>query len=294
MRKTGTLAPSKAGSPQAGRHAALTISSRDIVPGPSVLRFGKKMPGTAPLNHLARQKKGGIIRHPCRLLHIVGDDNDGISFFQLQKQFFYFKRRDRIQRRRGLIHQQHFRFHRQRAGDAQPLLLPAGKPQRRSFQPVFRLLPDSRLSQASLHDPVQSGSVLLPMDSRPIGNIVIDAHRKRIGLLEYHTHPLSQHCHIHAGRINLLAVQTDPARDLHPLYQVIHPVQGFQESGFAAARRPDQRRHRTCPNVHGDRFQCMVRPVVQVQICCLYLAVIHKITPFLLNARIWAQAQICL
>ena len=27
---------------QAGRHAALTISSRNIVPGPSVLRFGKK------------------------------------------------------------------------------------------------------------------------------------------------------------------------------------------------------------------------------------------------------------
>ena len=45
------------------------------------------------------------------------------------------------------------------------------------------------------------------MDSRPIGNVVIDTHGKGVGLLEYHAYFLSQQGGIHLGIINILIIQ---------------------------------------------------------------------------------------
>ena len=42
-------------------------------------------------------------------------------------QFLDFRRGDRIEGRARLIHQDHFRFHRKRAGNAEPMLLATGK-----------------------------------------------------------------------------------------------------------------------------------------------------------------------
>jgi hypothetical protein len=52
-------------------------------------------------------------------------------------------RRLRIQGRARLVHQHHLGLDRQRAGDAQPLLLAAGETQRRAVEVVGDLVPQA-------------------------------------------------------------------------------------------------------------------------------------------------------
>ena len=85
-----------------------------------------------------------MVRDSDRLLHIVGHDNDSIALFQLKSKLLYFAGRDWVEGGGGFVHPQYLRLHRQRTGDAKPLLLPAGESQGRLLQPVFHLIPDSR------------------------------------------------------------------------------------------------------------------------------------------------------
>ena len=100
------------------------------------------------LDHLSQQEEAGKLGDPRRLLHVVGHDHNGIPFFKLKDQLFYFAGGDWIERRARLVHEQDFRFDRQRPRDAKPLLLPTREtragflvdvvlhflPQRRRFQ----------------------------------------------------------------------------------------------------------------------------------------------------------------
>ena len=92
----------------------------------------------------------------------------------------------------GLIHQQHFRLHRQGAGDAQALLLPAGKAQGALLQPVLHFIPDGGGTQALFHDLIQPALVLDAVGPGAEGDVVIDAHGEGVGLLEHHAHFFAQ------------------------------------------------------------------------------------------------------
>ena len=71
------------------------------------------------------------------------------------------------------------------------------------------------------------------------GDVIIDAHRERIGLLEHHAHALAQESGIHIT-VNIHAVQQDFTVDFAALYQIIHAVDGFEQRTLAAAAGPDE------------------------------------------------------
>ena len=64
------------------------------------------------------------------------------------------------------------------------------------------------------------------MGPRSIGNIVINAHREGVRLLEHHTYPFSQKVHIHAI-VDVLPFQRHLSGDSAALNQIIHPVQSL-------------------------------------------------------------------
>ena len=106
----------------------------------------------AELDQVALVKEGGEIRDARRLLHVVGDDDDGVAAAQLGDQVLDARRGPRIERRGRLVHEQDLRIDGQGAGDAQPLLLPAGKAQGVVVQPVLDLVPQAGALQAGLDD----------------------------------------------------------------------------------------------------------------------------------------------
>ena len=84
------------------------------------------------------------------LLHVVRDDHDRVVALELVHQVLDPRRRDRVERRRRLVHQDHVRLDREAARDAEALLLAAGEAERRLLQPVLDLVPERRPAQRPL------------------------------------------------------------------------------------------------------------------------------------------------
>jgi len=98
--------------------------------------------GGVELHHAAVQEEARLLCHAGGLLHVVSHNHDGVLRLQLKDQIFDLGGGDRVQSRGGLIHQQHFRVHGQRARNAQALLLSAGEAGAGFlFQVVFDLVP---------------------------------------------------------------------------------------------------------------------------------------------------------
>src|SRR4051794_40543526 len=95
----------------------------DVFLGAAVVRLGEDLLRRPDLDQLAVEQERGRVGHARGLLHVVRDDDDRHAMLELVDELLDLQRRDRIQRARGLVHQQHLGLDRQRASDAQPLLL---------------------------------------------------------------------------------------------------------------------------------------------------------------------------
>ena len=158
-------------------------------------------------------EEGGPLRHARRLLHVMGDDGDRITAAQLVDQLLDLGGGDRVERRAGLVHQDHFRIDRDGAGDAQALLLAAGQGRAAFLEAVLDLVPQARALQRFLDDLVELALVCgQAVDARAIGDILVDRLGEGIRLLEHHPDPGAKLHHVHLRRVDVLAVQVDLAR----------------------------------------------------------------------------------
>src|SRR6478736_4277423 len=135
---------------------AMSLSSAepagDVVLGASIARRGEDLVGFAELDQFAQIHEGGLVGDARRLLHVMGDDGDGVVLRQLLDQFLDLGGRDRVERRAGLVEQDHLGPHRHGAGDAKPLLLAAGERQAGGVELVLDLVPQRTATQR-LFDP---------------------------------------------------------------------------------------------------------------------------------------------
>ena len=193
------------------------------------------------------------------------DDDDRVLLLELHGQLLDLRRGDGVERARGLIHEQHLRLDRERAGDAQTLLLAAGEAEGIFLQAVFHLIPDGRAAQGLFDDLVELRAVFDTVRARAVGDVVVDAHRKRVRLLKDHADLAPQLVDVRAGGENVLLAVAHIARDLHARDEVVHAVERFEKRGFAAAGRPDERRDALFGDIHTDIVQCLMVPVPEVQ-----------------------------
>ena len=165
-----------------------------------------------------------------------------VALLQLADELLDLRRGNGVQGARGLVEQQHLRLHRQGAGDAQALLLTAGQAECVLLQTILQLVPDGGRAQRLLYDDVQIGLGAHPMAARAKGNIVVDAHREGVGLLEHHAHAPAQIGGIQ-GAVGIGTIQQHRTFHATALHQIIHAVQRLQQRGFAATGGADERRH---------------------------------------------------
>ena len=95
----------------------------------------------------------GHVRDARGLLHVVRDDHDRVLALELVDQVLDARRRDRIERRGRLVHEDHVRLDRERARDAEALLLAAGEPEGVVREAVLHLVPERGLPERAL-DPL--------------------------------------------------------------------------------------------------------------------------------------------
>src|SRR4051795_13325440 len=107
--------------------AASAELAGDVLLRARVLRAREDLLRRAELDQLAAEHERRLVGHARGLLHVVGDDHDRVALLELVDELLDLQRRDRIERRARLVHQDHLRLDGDRAGDAQALLLAAGE-----------------------------------------------------------------------------------------------------------------------------------------------------------------------
>ena len=118
------------------RDRPLAEPTRDVVARARVGRASEDRLGVGDLDQgpdrgagvaAIEAEEGGLIGDPRGLLHVVGDDHDREPPFEAVDQVLDRRGRDRVERRCRLVEEQDVGFDRDRAGDAEPLLLAAGE-----------------------------------------------------------------------------------------------------------------------------------------------------------------------
>ena len=170
------------------------------------------------------------------------DDDERVFPLQLVHQVLDRLGRDRVECRRGLVEQHDVRLDRDRARDAEALLLPAREAERRTLQAVLDLVPDRRAAERLL-DPVVE-VVLHPEDPQAVGDVVVDRLREGVRPLEDHADPPPHLDRVDVASVDVGAVVEQVALDPGARHEVVHPVQTAEEGRLAAAGGADQRRDR--------------------------------------------------
>ena len=104
------------------------------------------------------------------------------------------------------------------------------------------------------------------MEFGAIGDVVVDAHGEGVCLLEDHANAAAQVSQLHLLRENILAPQPDISLDADIRHKVIHPVQGLQKGGFAAARGADEGRDLFFAHIQRDALEGFEVTVPEVQV----------------------------
>src|SRR6267142_635280 len=164
----------------------------DVVLGTSIARRGEDLAGLVEFDQFPKIHEGGLVRDARRLLHVMSDDGDRVVLRQFLDQFLDLRGRDRIERRAWLVEQDHLGPHRNRAGDAKPLLLAAGQAEAAGGQLVLNLVPQRPAAQRLFHTAVHLGFRNLLVEPDAERDVLIDRHRKRRRLLEHHAYPRPQ------------------------------------------------------------------------------------------------------
>src|SRR5262249_24626154 len=159
-------------------------------------------------------------------------------------------RRDGVERGRRLVEQEHLRLDRDRARDAQPLLLAAGERERALLEPVLHLLPERCAGQRLLDALVEI--LLHPEHARAPSNVVVDRLRERVRALEHHPDATPHIDGVDAVGVHVLPVVEQLPVHLRAGHEVVHAVQAADEGALAAARRADERRDQVAVDLEVD------------------------------------------
>jgi hypothetical protein len=237
-------------------------SAGDVILGPAIRRVGEDPLGVADLDERPVQQKGSPIGDPCRLLHVVGDDDDRVALPQLLDELLDAGRRDRVERRARLVHQDHLGVDGEHARDAQALLLSAGELHRRGVQPVAHLVPQGGLPQAALDRRVEVGAAAHAVQARPERHVLVDRLGERVGLLKHHPDAAAQVDEIDARGVDVLSVEQDLALDADLGADLGDPVDRLDQGRLATPGRADDRRDPPLRHVERDARE---RPAARVR-----------------------------
>src|SRR5262245_162850 len=149
MKTTGppstSTPPIHGASGRQGRGPGLAESSRNIVLRDGLSGVREDLDRPVELHELAQHEEGRVVGDPRRLLHVVRHDHDRVARLQLVDEVLDLLGRNGVERGGRLVHQDDLGLDRERARDAQALLLAAGKAHSRRVEAILHLVPERGL-----------------------------------------------------------------------------------------------------------------------------------------------------
>src|SRR6266849_7090291 len=198
---------------------------------------GKELRRGTELNELTGEQEGGEVADARGLLHVVGNGHDGAEILQLHEQLLDFRGADGIERGARLIEKQDFGLDGESAGNAQALLLAAGKFIGGLVEMVFDFVPEGGVAQALFDGLGDRG--FRAVDAQAIGNILENGLGERVGALENHTDTATIRSDV--LHKDVLAVEQNFTLEARAADGFVHAVEGAQQGGFATAGGANER-----------------------------------------------------
>ena len=227
----------------------------------------------------AHHEEGGLVRDAGGLLHIVGDYDYGIAFFELAHQVLDSQRGDWVQRGGGFVHENDFRLDRNGASDAQTLLLAAGQCKRAVAQAIFHFVPEGGLPEGTLHCLVHVALITVYLE--PEGHVVVDGLGERVRTLEHHADAGANLCGVNRIGVEVGFLEEDFAFDSGARDEIVHAVEAAQQSALSTAGRPDESRNRVSVDGHVYVSESAEGLVVEAEVIDLenWRRVVHATPP---------------
>ena len=187
-------------------------------------------------------EEGGVVGDTGGLLHVMRHDHDGVVVLQLVDQILDSQRRNRVKSRARLIHQQHLRVYGHGAGDAQTLLLTAGKADARIVKTILDLVPQVGATQSPLDQIVRIGlRDLAVVELHASEHVLADGHgRERVRTLEHHADVTTHSNRVDVLVVQVLAFQQHLAFAVSARNDLVHAIERAQHRGLATAGRSDE------------------------------------------------------
>src|ERR1700722_11449770 len=154
----------------------LTEASGHVVVGSAILRRGEHLLCRSHLDELTQVHERGDVRDAGGLLEIVGDDGNTVFLTQTLQGLLDPQCRDRIERRGGLVEQDHFRLQGDGARDTQALLLTAGEAAAVFVQLILYLFPHGGVTQGGLDALAELAAGDTAREPQPEGDVVENGH----------------------------------------------------------------------------------------------------------------------
>ena len=151
--------------------------------------------------------------------------------------------RDRVERRAGLVEQDHLGLDRHRAGDAEALLLAAERLRPLAFSLSLTSFHSAAPCSAFSTRTSLSALETFLVEADPESDVLVDRHRERGRLLEHHADAGPQQVEVLVGFQDILAVEQHFALGPLARIKIVHAVEHAQQGGLAAARGADEGRH---------------------------------------------------
>jgi len=127
---------------------------------------------------------------------------------------------------------------------------------------VVHLLPEGGPPESVLDYLVGHGLVLYP---QPVGDVVVDALRERVGLLEHHPDPPSERDGVHLVTVHVDSTESELSVDARGVDEVVHPVDTPEKRRLPTARRTDDGGHLLLVDVEVDVPERLLLTVVDIQ-----------------------------
>src|SRR5579883_2411258 len=196
---------------------ALAEPAGNVVFRAAVARPCEDLQRRPGLYQLPREHERGDVGGPGCLLHVVRHDDDRERLPQRTRELLDLQGRDRVERGRGFIHQQHFRLDGEGPGDAEPLLLAPGQASPRLTERILHLVPEGGLPETPFGYVHEPPPITHAGEPQPCHDVVVDRHRgKRVGPLKHHPDPAPYRHGVHRGPVDVLAVEKHAARHARP------------------------------------------------------------------------------
>ena len=168
---------------------------------------------------------------------------------------------------RSLIHKQHLRLNRQRASDAQTLLLAARKRKGAPLQTVFQLRRKSPPCEARFRRFRRASALpLTPWVRGPNATLSYTLIGNGLRFLEHHANTSAKQVDVDFLAVEFFPIEPDRAFDSAAFDSVVHAIEAAQEGRLSAARWANERGNLIARHVHRYAVKRMERAIVQIEV----------------------------